>query len=351
MFDIKNIVRTNILVMKPYSSARDEFKGEASVFIDANENNLGSLAKDQGYNRYPDPYQRKLKEKIAVLKDVRPEQIFLGNGSDEAIDLLIRLVCKPGFDEILAFSPTYGMYDVSANLNNVFLRQVALDENFQVQTNRLQGQINTNTKIIFLCSPNNPSGNLLDTPSTEYILQNFDGLVVIDEAYIDFADKPSWTTRLAEFPNLVVLQTFSKAWGMAALRLGMAFASPDIIQFLNKIKPPYNINEATQQIALDALGNAGRLPGMVKEIIKGRQYLQQTLPGLPVVRKVFPSDANFLLVEVSDANQVYDYLLGQGIVVRNRTTQPGCHNCLRISVGTEKENQALVAALQAYPEA
>lgn len=348
MFDIKNIVRTNILVMKPYSSARDEFKGEANIFIDANENNLGSLAGNPSYNRYPDPYQRKLKERIAAIKDLRPEQIFLGNGSDEAIDLLIRLVCKPGADEILAFSPTYGMYDVSANLNNVFLRQVALDENFQLQTNRLQGQINTNTKIIFLCSPNNPSGNLLDQHSTEYILQNFDGLVVIDEAYIDFADKPSWTTRLAEFPNLVVLQTFSKAWGMAALRLGMAFASPDIIQFLNKIKPPYNINEATQQIALDALDNFEALPEMVAEIKKGRQYLQQELAELPVVSKVYPSDANFLLVEVTDADQVYDYLLSNGIVVRNRTTQPGCLNCLRISVGTEQENQALVEALRAY---
>jgi histidinol-phosphate aminotransferase len=348
MFDIRNIVRTNILVMKPYSSARDEFKGEASIFIDANENNLGSLADKPSYNRYPDPYQRKLKEKIAAIKQVRPEQIFLGNGSDEAIDLLIRLVCKPGVDEILAFSPTYGMYDVSANLNNIFQRQVPLDENFQLQTNRLQGQINNNTKIIFLCSPNNPSGNLMDRQSTEYILQNFDGLVVIDEAYIDFADKPSWTTRLAEFPNLVVLQTFSKAWGMAALRLGMAFASPEIIQFLNKIKPPYNINEATQQIALEALGNAGSLPAMIDEIKRGRQFLQEALSALPVVNKVYPSDANFLLVEVTDANQVYDYLLTKGIVVRNRTSQPGCHNCLRISVGTEAENKALVEALRAF---
>jgi len=350
MFDIKNIVRANILVMKPYSSARDEFKGEASIFIDANENNLGSLATNQNFNRYPDPYQRKLKEKIAPLKEVDANQIFLGNGSDEAIDLLIRLVCKPGSDEVLSFSPTYGMYDVSANLNDVALRQIRLDENFQVQLNKLQGQIHANTKIIFLCSPNNPTGNLLNPQSIEYILKIFNGLVVIDEAYIDFADQPSWITRLGEFPNLVVMQTFSKAWGLAALRLGMAFASPEIINFLNKIKPPYNINEATQLLALEALERADQLNGMVSEIKRGRAYLQDTLPKLAQVKKVYPSNANFMLVEVTDANKIYGYLLDKGIVVRNRTTQPGCSNCLRITVGTQAENEKLIQVLENFSD-
>lgn len=351
MFNIKSLVRSNILAMKPYSSARDEFVGEASIYVDANENNLGSLAANQSFNRYPDPYQRKLKDKIALIKSVNPEQIFLGNGSDEAIDLLIRLVCNPGHDEILTFGPTYGMYDVAANLNDIYLRHISLDENFQVQISKLQGQIHANTKIIFLCSPNNPTGNLINPASIEYILQNFNGLVVVDEAYIDFAPVESWTKRLTEFPNLVVLQTFSKAWGMAALRLGMAFASPEIINFLNKIKPPYNINEATQLIALDALQRAHELPGMIAEINQGRTFLQNTLPQLPVVRKVYPSDANFILVEVTDANDIYNYLLNKGIVVRNRTNQPNCFNCLRISVGTNTENMALVAALKAYPVA
>ncbi|PIQ21745.1 MAG: histidinol-phosphate transaminase [Cytophagales bacterium CG18_big_fil_WC_8_21_14_2_50_42_9] len=350
MFDIKNLVRANILVMKPYSSARDEFKGEASIFIDANENNLESLIPNQSFNRYPDPYQRKLKEKIAPLKKVNPNQIFLGNGSDEAIDLLIRLVCKPGSDEVLTFSPTYGMYDVSANLNDVVLRQIGLDENFQIKLEKLQGQIHANTKIIFLCSPNNPTGNLLDSQSIEYILKIFNGLVVIDEAYIDFAHQPSWINRLNEFPNLVVMQTFSKAWGLAALRLGMAFASPEIISFLNKIKPPYNISAATQQLALEALAQSDKLGNLISEINQGRQYLQETLPQLSQVKKVYPSEANFLLVEVTDANKIYAYLLENGIVVRNRTTQPGCYNCLRLTVGTQTENRKLVQVLAAFSE-
>jgi len=350
MFDIRNLVRSNILTMKPYSSARDEFVGEANIFVDANENNLGSLAANQSFNRYPDPYQRKLKQKIAEIKGVQPNQLFLGNGSDEAIDLLIRLVCKPGQDEILTFGPTYGMYDVAANLNDVYLRLISLDENFQVQISKLQGQLYANTKIVFLCSPNNPTGNLINPSSIEYLLQNFAGLVVIDEAYIDFAGAQSWTKRLAEFPNLVVLQTFSKAWGMAALRLGMAFAAPEIINFLNKIKPPYNISEATQLIAIDALQRANELPDMVTEINRGREYLQRTLTTLPVVQKVYPSSANFILVQVTDADNIYNYLLDKGIVVRNRSNQINCYNCLRITVGTQNENEALVEALTAYTE-
>ncbi|QMU28436.1 histidinol-phosphate transaminase [Adhaeribacter radiodurans] len=348
MFKLTNLVRPNIRGMKPYSSARDEFEGEASIFVDANENNLGSMAANQHYNRYPDPHQKELKAAIAQIKGVKPEQIFLGNGSDEAIDLLIRLVCQPGHDQILAFSPTYGMYEVSANLNDVELKLVRLDENFQLQLNKLQGQIHSEIKIIFICTPNNPSGNLINRSSIEYILQSFSGLVVIDEAYIDFSSEDSWLTQLSTYPNLVVLQTFSKAWGMAALRLGMAFASEEVISFLNKIKPPYNINEATQQIALEALQNSARLPEMVKEIKESREILVKALKHLPVVKKVYPSDANFILVEVTDANAVYAYLLNNGIVVRNRTTQPGCFNCLRISVGTKSENGKLVTCLKNY---
>jgi histidinol-phosphate aminotransferase len=350
MFDIKSHVRANILAMKPYSSARDEFEGEARVYIDANENNLGSLAQNQAFNRYPDPNQKQLKAKIAELKGVKATQIFLGNGSDEAIDLLIRLVCKPGHDEILTFSPTYGMYDVAANLNDVYLRHISLDEHFQIQISKLQGQIHANTKIIFICSPNNPTGNIINPASIEYIIKNFDGLVVVDEAYIDFAPSESWLKRLTEFPNLVVLQTFSKAWGMAALRLGMAFGSVEIINFLTKIKAPYNINEATQLLAMEALQQAYRLPAMVAAINQERDHLQQVLPKLPVVRKTYPTDANFILAEVTDANRVYKYLLSKGIVVRNRTSQTGCLNCLRISIGTKEENQALIKALEAFPD-
>ncbi|PSR52985.1 histidinol-phosphate transaminase [Adhaeribacter arboris] len=348
MFKLTNLVRPNIRGMKPYSSARDEFEGEASIFIDANENNLGSMAANQQYNRYPDPHQKALKAAIAQVKAVRPEQIFLGNGSDEAIDLLIRLVCQPGHDQILAFSPTYGMYEVSANLNDVELKLVRLDENFQLQLNKLQGQIHSEIKIIFICSPNNPSGNLINRSSIEYILKSFSGLVVIDEAYIDFSAEESWTTQLSNYPNLVVLQTFSKAWGMAALRLGMAFASEEIISFLNKIKPPYNINEATQQIALSALQNTSRLPLMVNEIKANRDFLADALTHLPVIKRVYPSEANFILVEVSDANAIYSYLLNNGIVVRNRTNQPGCTNCLRVSVGTKDENERLLTCLKSY---
>lgn len=348
MFKLSNLVRANIRGMKPYSSARDEFKGEASIYIDANENSLGSVAADQRYNRYPDPHQKALKARLAELKGVRPEQIFLGNGSDEAIDLLIRLVCKPGQDQVLAFGPTYGMYEVSANLNDIELKQIGLDEQFQLNINKLQGQIYSETKIIFICSPNNPSGNLINRKSIEYILQSFSGLVVIDEAYIDFSAEESWLKSLDLYPNLVVLQTFSKAWGMAALRLGMAFASKEVISFLNKIKPPYNINEATQQIALAALQDPARLQAMITEIKENRDFVMKSLTALPVVKKVYPSEANFILTEVTDANAVYTYLLDKGIVVRNRTSQPGCFNCLRITIGTRSENEKLIQSLKDY---
>ncbi|SIQ91925.1 histidinol-phosphate transaminase [Pontibacter lucknowensis] len=347
MFNLENIVRPNVLKMKAYSSARDEFKGAASVFIDANENNLGSLA-GEGYNRYPDPHQKKLKEKIADIKGLSPKQIFLGNGSDEAIDLLFRMVCRPGQDSMLHLRPTYGMYEVSANLNEVQLDAVQLTPDFQIPVLEVLRQVKDTTKLIFICSPNNPTGNLIEPESIETLLDNFDGLVVVDEAYIDFADVPSWSTRLAEYPNLVILQTFSKAWGMAGLRLGMAFASEEIIALLDKIKPPYNINEATQELALKALEQTEQLAYMIEEIVQEREMLVQALPSLDAVEKVYPSDANFLLVKVRNANRLYSYLLEQGIVVRNRSSLPGCEGCLRISVGTVDENQLLFQAISNF---
>lgn len=340
-------MRPNVLQMKPYSSARDEFKGTASVFIDANENNLGSLA-GEGYNRYPDPHQRKLKERIAAIKNVKPSQIFLGNGSDEAIDLLFRLVCRPGQDRMLHLPPTYGMYEVSANLNEVQLDAVQLTPDFQIPVAEVLRNLKNTTKLIFVCSPNNPTGNVLHAESIEALLDNFDGLVVVDEAYIDFADAPSWTTRLAAYPNLVVLQTFSKAWGMAGLRLGMAFGSEQLVALLDKIKPPYNINQATQQLATKVLEQTEQLMYMIEEIVQERDMLLHALPTLAAVEQVYPSDANFLLVKVKDANGLYEHLLRQGIVVRNRSSLPGCAGCLRISVGTVDENQQLFQAISEF---
>ncbi|MFT2009406.1 histidinol-phosphate transaminase [Pontibacter sp. 13R65] len=347
MFNLESLVRPNVLKMKAYSSARDEFKGAASIFIDANENNIGSLA-GNNYNRYPDPHQKKLKQKIAQLKEVRPSQIFLGNGSDEAIDLLFRMLCTPGQDVMLHLPPTYGMYEVSANLNDVQLDAVQLTADFQVPVEEVLAQVKPNTKLIFICSPNNPTANLINPESIEAILKGFSGVVVVDEAYIDFCDSPSWTARLDEFPNLLVLQTFSKAWGMAGLRLGLAFASEQLIQLLDKIKPPYNINEATQELALAALEKSEDLRYMIEEIVQERELLQHALPRLEAVLHVYPSDANFLLVKVTDANGLYNYLVENGIVVRNRSSLPGCEGCLRISVGTLEENQKLLETIASF---
>ena len=345
---IDQLVRPNIRQMKPYSSARDEFQGTAQVMLDANENSLGSAGPAR-FNRYPDPLQRGVKAEIARLKDVAAAQIFLGNGSDEAIDLLVRLVCVPGQDSILLLPPTYGMYEVAANLNDVRAERLPLTADFQLSA-EITGQIvASDAKIVFLCSPNNPTGNLLRPEDIEQVLRGFGGLVVVDEAYADFAAAPSWTTRLAEFENLVVLQTFSKAWGLAGLRLGMAFAAPEIVAYLNKIKPPYNISDATQQHALAALRDAPRFAALKQELLAGRAWLAGQLAQTGIVAKVFPSDANFLLARFRpDATAVYEHLLSQGIVVRNRTTQPGCAGCLRLTVGTAAENEALVAALGAF---
>ncbi len=316
--------------------------------LDANENSLGSAGPER-FNRYPDPLQRAVKAGLAPLKGVSPEQIFLGNGSDEAIDLLVRLTCTPGQDSILILPPTYGMYEVAANLNDVGIERLPLSADFQLSAETVAGILASEAKLVFLCSPNNPTGNLLHSEGIEQILRGFRGLVVVDEAYVDFAEAPSWTTRLHEFPNLVVLQTFSKAWGLAGLRLGMAFASPELIKYLNKIKPPYNVSEATQQHALQALRDAPHFEQMRRELLLGRDWLQERLPALKIVEEVFPSDANFLLVRFRpDATAVYDFLLGRGIVVRNRTSQPGCTGTLRLTVGTPQENQLLLSALQEY---
>ena len=349
-FDLDALVRPNIRAMKPYSSARDEFQGEAQVMLDANENSLGSAGPVQ-FNRYPDPQQRAVKQQLAQLKGVRPGQIFLGNGSDEAIDLLVRLSCRPGQDRILILPPTYGMYEVAANLNDVALERLPLTPDFQLAPATVAGIVASDAKLVFICSPNNPSGNLLHPEAIEAVLRGFRGLVVVDEAYADFAAAPSWTTRLDEFANLVVLQTFSKAWGLAGLRLGMAFAAEPVIGYLNKIKPPYNVSEATQQFALRALADAPHFEELRQGLLRGRQWLAERLPALAIVERVFPSDANFLLVLFRpDATAVYAFLLGRGIVVRNRTTQPGCAGTLRLTVGTPAENERLLGALREFAQ-
>jgi len=347
MFNLDALVRTNIRTLKPYSSARDEFKGEASIFLDANENSLGSpLVK--WYNRYPDPLQLKVKEKIAFIKKISVDQIFLGNGSDEAIDLLYRCFCEPGIDEVVIFPPTYGMYEVSANINNVKLNRVPLTEQFQLDLEALEQTIKPSTKIIWICSPNNPTGNSIDREAIEMILNNFDGLVVIDEAYINFSRQKSWLSDLQDYPNLVVLQTLSKAWGLAGIRLGMAFASPEIIGYLNKVKPPYNISEPVQELAVKALEEIGQVNDMIVTLVNERQNMTTSLLQNEEVVKIYPSDANFLLVKFKDASRLYKYFVEQGIVVRDRSNVILCEGCLRITVGTPQENQKLLGSLNSF---
>ena len=343
-FNLEKLIRENIKALIPYSSARDEFTGEASVFLDANENALGSpLIK--WYNRYPDPHQQKVKEALSAVKAVEQEKIFLGNGSDECIDLLYRCFCNPGKDNVIICPPTYGMYEVSANINDIEIRKAPLLENFQLDLVHLENLVDENTKIIWICSPNNPTGNSMDRADIEAVLNNFNGLVIIDEAYINFSRHKSFVTELIDYPNLVVLQTFSKAWGMAGLRLGMAFASPEIIDVLNKVKPPYNINQVTQELALKALEEVGQVNDMIKELVQMRAALKAVFEKIPFIEKVYQSDANFLLVKMKDARQVYEFLLSRGIVVRDRSNVLLCDNCLRITIGTEMENTDLVEAL------
>ena len=341
MRKLEELVRPNVWNMKPYSSARDEFQGEATVFLDANENPYNGP-----FNRYPDPLQRAVKNQIAALKGVKWENIFLGNGSDEPIDLLIRAFCEPGIDNIVSIDPSYGMYEVAANVNNVAFRKVRLNEQFDLDTEAVLSAVDAHTKIIFFCSPNNPTGNSLSRDRLYQVLNTFSGLVVIDEAYIDFSEASSFLLELDQYPNLVVLQTMSKAWGAAGIRMGMAFASPEIISILNKIKYPYNVNILTQEKALEMLLNKEEMEKQLQIILAERTRLQQLLPELSCVKRLYPTDANFILTEVTDANLLYKQLVEQGIIVRNRNNVTMCNGCLRITIGTPQENDALLEALK-----
>ena len=344
MKDLKTLVRPNIWSLKPYSSARDEYKGvTAEVFLDANENPY-----NRPINRYPDPLQERLNAAISPIKGVPAENIFLGNGSDEAIDLVYRVFCNPGKDNVVAIDPTYGMYEVCADINDVEYIKVSLDEHFQFRANDLLAACDGSTKVIFLCSPNNPSGNSLLRNEVETILQQFGGIVVVDEAYSDFAEQRPFRFDLQKYPNIVVLNTFSKAFGAAAIRLGMAFASTEIIELFNKVKYPYNVNKLTQDCALEELKDVTKIHQRIVMIKEARVYLMQAFAELPICVKVYPTDANFFLARVTDANAIYDYLVRHGIIVRNRHRVSLCGNCLRITIGTKDENVRLLSALRQY---
>ena len=346
-FEINKLIRENIKKLIPYSSARDEFTGRADIFLDANENSLGSPLPNK-YNRYPDPHQWKIKQKIAEIKGVPPQNIFIGNGSDECIDILYRGFCNPGKDNVIICPPTYGMYEVSAAINDVEIRRARLLDDFQLDLSNLEKLVDENTKLIWICSPNNPTANSINRHDIETVLNNFDGIVVIDEAYINFSRQKSFISELTEYPNLVVMHTLSKAWGLAALRLGMAFASEDIIAVFNKIKPPYNIGQATQELVLQALENVAEVNEFIRELVQSREEMVTSLKKVSVVEKIFPSDANFLLVKVNDARALYNYLLTKAIVVRDRSRVELCEGCLRITVGTKRENEQLIEALNNF---
>ncbi|HFK5503666.1 histidinol-phosphate transaminase [Elizabethkingia anophelis] len=338
-FNLENLVRPNILKLKPYSSARDEYKGSTGIFLDANENPFGNL------NRYPDPYQKEVKEKLSTLKSIPVSQIFLGNGSDEVIDLVFRIFCTPGRDKALVFTPTYGMYEVSANINDTELLQLPLNSDFQIDKESIIPFLtDENLKLIFICSPNNPTGNSIE--NVDFILENFNGIVFVDEAYIDFSTQKSWTEKLSQYPNLVISQTFSKARGLAAVRVGIAYSSPEIIALFNKTKPPYNVSQLNQEAALIALLDAKKYQSEIKTILGEKERLEKELLQLSVIKKIYPSDANFILVEVNDADGIYNNLVQQKIITRNRNSVIA--GCIRITIGTTEENNQLIAALKAY---
>ncbi len=358
-FNLQDLVRGNIKSLKPYSSARHEFTGEASVFLDANENSYGSPvilpsyledSTDLGFNRYPDPLQWQLKFAIARIKGVPAENIFIGNGSDEVIDLAYRIFCNPAKDNVIICPPTYGMYKVSADINDVVIRKVNLSEQFQLNTEGILDATDANTKLLFLCSPNNPTGNNMQRIDVESLLNNFPGIIIIDEAYINFSRQKTFIQELTEYPNLIVMQTLSKAWGLASLRLGLAFASLEIIDLFNKVKPPYNINQASQQLALEALQKTDQINSWIKEIVFQRNFLTKELLELSFVKEVYESDANFLLVKVTDANRLYGHLAKNKVVVRNRSKEVLCDNCLRITIGTQEENHELLKYLISYEQ-
>ncbi len=351
-FNLDNIVRDNIKKMTAYSAARHEYTGTANIFLDANENPFGSPLRGEGqgvrYNRYPDPLQLTLKEKISQVKGVPVQNIFLGNGSDEAIDLLFRIFCEPGKDNALIFPPTYGMYEVCAEMNNVALKKIPLLENFQLDLQAVEKNIDANTRLIFVCSPNNPTGNSIYRNDIEVLLNNFEGIIVIDEAYINYAKQKTFIPELTEYPNLVILQTLSKAWGLAGLRLGMAFAGEPVISYFNKVKYPYNINTATQQLAIEALGNISSVNNWTKTTVEQKEWLQLELLQLSFTQIVYPSDANFLLVKMTNARKIYEYLAVKGIIVRDRSRVILCDDCLRITIGIPDENKQLIQALKDY---
>ena len=342
--DITSLLRPHLRQLQPYTSARDEYSGSEGVFLDANENPFGSST-SQDFNRYPDPYQTALKEEIAKIKGASPAQLFLGNGSDEAIDLLFRAFCIPGQDNVILLPPTYGMYGVSAAINGVEVRNVSLTPEFQLQPEKILASIDAHSKILFICSPNNPSGNAVKREDIIFLLENFSGIVVVDEAYIDFYEGASLLTVLDQHPNLLVMQTLSKAWGLASLRLGMAFASPELIRVLNQIKPPYNISGLTQDTVLSALQNKEKVDEFIQLILEEREFLRKELERLPYILRVHNSDANFLLVQFEHPNQVYEDLVKEKIIVRNRSSVLHCAGCLRITVGTRAESIALLQAL------
>jgi histidinol-phosphate aminotransferase len=343
-FDINNLVRENVKTMKPYSSARDEFKDfdvAQMIFLDANENPY-----ENGVNRYPDPQQSSLKAVLAKQRNLKVDQVLLGNGSDEVLDLLFRAFCEPKTDNVITLPPTYGMYGVLANINAVENKEVLLSTDFQPEIDAILEAVDANTKMIFLCSPNNPTGNSFSDESVVTLLQNFTGLVVIDEAYIDFSKKQSWVNELDEYPNLVITQTLSKAYGLAGIRLGICYASSQVIAVLNKIKPPYNVNELTQKRAIERLADKEKIQLEIDSIIIQREDLLKVLNEVKFVSKIYPTEANFILIKVDDANKRYKELIAKGIVIRNRTTQPLCDNCLRLTIGTAEENNKLIRALK-----
>ncbi|MGY4536872.1 histidinol-phosphate aminotransferase [Mucilaginibacter sp. UYNi724] len=347
MFELNNILRENIKNLIPYSSARDEYTGEASVYLDANENAYGSPLSN-AYNRYPDPMQHQVKLRLSAIKGLPVRNIFLGNGSDEAIDILFRSFCNPGVDNVVIVPPTYGMYQVSANINDVEAKKVLLTEEYQLDLEGIAEAIDKNTKLIFICSPNNPTGNSINRDDIETLLANFNGIVVIDEAYINYSRQKTFIQELTEYSNLVVLQTLSKAWGLAGLRVGMAFASEEIIEVMNKVKPPYNVNEASQLLTLEALGNVAQVNEWIKETLQERDKLVLTLKEFDFVLDIYPSDANFILVKTINARGVYDFLVQHGIIIRDRSKVELCEGCLRITIGTPDENKTLTETLQQY---
>lgn len=339
MFDLKHIIRPNVKALTPYSSARDDFSGSEGVFLDANENPYGTL------NRYPDPYQKELKRAIGKIKNTAPENIFLGNGSDEVIDICFRTFCNPGIDKAVSFTPTYGMYGVSAEINNVEMIKIPLNDSFHINYSAVEPYLNDEkVKLIFICSPNNPTANSMKKETVERIIDNFKGMVIIDEAYIDFSGQQSMNRELDRYPNLIVMQTFSKAFGLASVRVGMAFANTDVISYFNKIKPPYNISRLNQQAVIDRLQDLNTVKRHITEIISERENTIQKLKELPVIEKIFPSDANFVLAQTIDANGIYHFLVDRKIIVRNRHSV--VNNCLRITIGTPDENRRLIEALK-----